>query len=69
MRLIMEKNRYLLAREQCGEKLAKAADSLNIDEKTLAEFERGSAQPDALLVAKMAQLYHKTCDWLIGLED
>lgn len=64
----MEKSRYLEAREQCGIELAKAAALLDVDKGDLKTYEKGDAHPDALLVGKMAMLYQKTSDWLIGLE-
>lgn len=62
-------NNYFEARVSAKLDRTQAALELGIATAELLAIESGRKEPDALLVARMASLYHASSDWLIGLMD
>ena len=45
------------------------ADSIGISASTLADYENGHAIPSVKVLVLLAELYHCSTDYLLGLED
>ena len=45
------------------------ADSIGISTSTLADYENGHAIPSVKVLVLLAELYHCSTDYLLGLED
>ena len=54
-------------RERAGLSLREAAERLEVPVGVVAKFEEGKAEPDALLLRRMAQAYRCTSDELLGI--
>ncbi|WP_370519549.1 helix-turn-helix domain-containing protein [Adlercreutzia sp. ZJ242] len=55
-------------RQRASMSLREAAEELEVPPCTLARFEEGREEPDALVVRQMALAYSCTCDELLGIE-
>lgn len=60
--------RYRECREEAGISLESAASELQVSAFSLLSFEEGLAEPNALVLRRMALLYGCTGDWLLGVE-
>ena len=58
--------RLKIAREERGLTQEQAADRLNIAIGTLSGYERGYRGPSPEMLAKLADLYDVSTDWLLG---
>jgi len=56
-------------RDDFGYSREKLAELLGIGESSIPRYERGENIPSADIVAKMAQLFHVSSDYLLGLTD
>lgn len=65
------KNYKILAELRKKQKLTakKVAEILNIDPSTISYYERGFTEPSIDVLAKLAQIYHVSLDYLILGED
>lgn len=57
------------AREDSGLIQSEAAEQLGVDAMTLSRYERGIRRPDSGVLAKMAVLYERSIDQLLGRTD
>ena len=58
---------YRTARIACNMSVAEAASKLGVSPNTLYAYERGEAQPTAVVLRNMAIIYHTSADDLLGL--
>ncbi len=58
-----------LCRERAGLSLCEAAERLHVPTRAIARFEEGKAEPNALMLRRMALAYRCTCDQLLGIMD
>lgn len=63
----MEKYTLRTARDRTGLSLAKAAQALEVNVDTLANYEKGVTYPTVPVIRKMLDLYQVTFDQLIFL--
>lgn len=56
-------------REQRGWTQAQAAEKLGVSSQVVSNYERDYRSPDKETLSKIAQMYHCTLDWLLGLTD
>lgn len=63
----MEKYTLRTARDRTGLSLAKAAQALEVNVDTLANYEKGVTYPNVPVIRKMLDLYQVTFDQLIFL--
>lgn len=54
------------AREESGYTQEQVADNLNIGRSTLANYEVNRTEPNLENLAKLADFYYVSADWLIG---
>ncbi len=59
-------DRLRSAREEKGWKQTYVAKMLGITSQSLSNYERGDRDPDTSLLAKLADLYDVTADYLLG---
>lgn len=64
----MSTRRYRECREEAGISLESAASELQVSAFSLLSFEEGRAEPNALVLRRMALLYGCPGDWLLGVE-
>jgi transcriptional regulator with XRE-family HTH domain len=62
-------DRLRAARERLGITQIRAGQITGINPKTLGGYERGVSEPDALSLAKLAQAYGVTVDYLVTGEN
>lgn len=63
----MEKYTLRTARDRTGLSLAKAAQALEVNVDTLANYEKGVTYPNVPVIRKMLDLYQVSFDQLIFL--
>ena len=63
------KNRLRLCRNQLDLKQQDIAEELNIVYRTYRRYETGETKPDIETAAKLAQYFHVSLDYLVGLTD
>ncbi|MDE6913371.1 MAG: helix-turn-helix domain-containing protein [Lachnospiraceae bacterium] len=54
------------ARKDIGFTQVEVCKELNIPQSTLANYETGRTQPDLETLAKLADFYEVSIDWLLG---
>lgn len=54
------------ARKDTGFTQAEVCKEINIPRSTLANYETGRTQPDLETLAKLADFYEVSIDWLLG---
>ena len=55
-----------ILRELKGYTQTKAAELLQINNKTLSDYERGVTQPDLITLKQIANLYEVSTDYILG---
>lgn len=60
-------NNYRKARIEAGIKPEKAASEMNVSVSTLFSWERGDTSPTGPQIKKLAQLYERSADFLLGI--
>jgi transcriptional regulator with XRE-family HTH domain len=58
--------KLVAARKDTGFTQKEIARELNIPRSTLANYETGRTQPDLETLAKLADFYEVSIDWLLG---
>lgn len=57
------------ARRDCDMTQVEVAKKLNMNQTTIASYERGRTEPNAETLATLAQLYCHSVDYFLGLAD
>ena len=60
------KQKLIAARNNTGFTQHEVAKELNIPRSTLANYETGRTKPDLETLAKLADFYEVSIDWLLG---
>ena len=61
--------RLLVLRKQCGYKQTEAAEALGLSISTYCRYEYGEREPTASVIARMAQYFGVSADYLLGLKE
>ena len=65
----MIKNRIRDLREDLDLRQIDVSRATGIDQKTLSNYETGKTHPDSYSIIKLADFFHVTTDYLLGLDD
>ena len=60
------KEKLTQARKDTGFTQKEVSEELNIPRSTIANYETGRTQPDLETLAKLADFYEVSIDWLLG---
>ena len=63
------KNRIKELREDRDLRQIDVAEKTGIDQRTLSNYETGKTNPDSYSIIKLAEFYHVSCDYLLGVSD
>ena len=63
------KNRIKELREDRDLRQIDVAKKTGIDQRTLSNYETGKTNPDSYSIIKLAEFYHVSCDYLLGVSD
>lgn len=62
-------NRIRELREDMDLKQVDVATATGIDQRTLSNYETGKTNPDSYAIIKLAEYFHVTCDYILGITD
>lgn len=62
-------NRIRELREDRDLRQIDVSNAINIDQKTLSNYETGRTNPDSWAIIKLAEFFGVTCDYLLGVTD
>lgn len=62
-------NRIKDLREDSDLRQIDVAEATGIDQRTLSNYETGKTNPDSFAVIKLAEFFHVSCDYLLGVTD
>lgn len=60
-------NRIRDLREDADLKQSELAEATGISQKTLSNYESGKTNPDSYAIIKLAEFFHVTTDYLLGV--
>ncbi len=61
------KNRIRDLREDMDLRQIDVANATGIDQKTLSNYETGKTNPDSFAIIRLAEFFHVTTDYLLGI--
>lgn len=62
-------NRIRELREDRDLRQIDIAEKTGIDQKTISNYETGKTLPDSYAIIRLAEFFHVTCDYLLGVSD
>ena len=62
-------NRIRALREDADLRQIDVAAATGIDQKTLSNYETGKTSPDSEAIIRLAEFFHVTTDYLLGVND
>lgn len=62
-------NRLRALREDADLRQIDVAMATGIDQKTLSNYETGKTSPDSEAIIRLAEFFHVTTDYLLGVHD
>lgn len=69
MEEIISMNRIRALREDADLRQIDVAAATGIDQKTLSNYETGKTSPDSEAIIRLAEFFHVTTDYLLGVND
>jgi transcriptional regulator with XRE-family HTH domain len=62
-------NRIRDLREDMDLRQTDVSKATGIDQRTLSNYETGKTNPDSYAIIKLAEFFHESCDYLLGVCD
>lgn len=62
-------NRIKDLREDLNLRQVDVAQATGIDQRTLSNYETEKTNPDSFAIIRLAEFFHVTCDYLLGVSD
>ena len=69
MEEVISMNRIRALREDADLRQIDVAAATGIDQKTLSNYETGKTSPDSEAIIRLAEFFHVTTDYLLGVND